>query len=117
MSLMADAPVYEVFAQSHALSFATHVGSVRAASAELALQFARETFFRRESAYDIWVVPFAAITHARSFSMALPTNPEERTYRLPSGYDNGPHWKAFKARPQTIDDVARDVESTGGHQS
>ncbi|MCY0864423.1 MAG: phenylacetic acid degradation protein, partial [Sulfobacillus sp.] len=40
MSIIPDTPVFEVFVQADALSFASHVGSVRAANPELALQMA-----------------------------------------------------------------------------
>jgi len=111
MSTIPDTPVFEVFVQADALSFASHVGSVRAANAELALQMAREAYLRRDSAYDVWVVPESAITHARTDGDTLPVEPETKRYRLPSGYDNAPHWKRFKARAQTIDEVAAEMRS------
>lgn len=109
MSARPDIPVYEVFSQKDALSFATHVGSVRAASPEMALQLAREAYFRRESAFDIWVIPAHAITHGRAHRHTLPSAPESKTYRMPHDYDNGPLWKKFKANAQTIEDVADEM--------
>jgi ring-1,2-phenylacetyl-CoA epoxidase subunit PaaB len=104
-----ETPVFEVFAQSDALSFATHVGSIRAASAKMALELAREAYFRRDPAFDIWVVPAAQITHARDFPDTLPASPDEKSYRLPSGYDNGPQWKQFKSSAQKIEEVAQEM--------
>ncbi|PSR21073.1 MAG: phenylacetic acid degradation protein [Sulfobacillus acidophilus] len=104
-----ETPVYEVFAQHDALAFATHVGSLRAPSAKMALELAREAFFRRDPAFDVWVVPATQIVHARDFPITLPTAPEEKSYRLPSGYDNGPQWKRFKASEQKIEDVAQEM--------
>ncbi|MCL5116777.1 MAG: phenylacetic acid degradation protein [Firmicutes bacterium] len=109
MEFPRDTPVYEVFAQREALSFPTHVGSVRASSPEMALQMAREAYFRREAAYDVWVVPESAITRAREYPEVLPVAPEEKTYRLPGGYDNAPLWKRFKAEAQTIEQVAEEM--------
>lgn len=109
MTSKADLPVYEVFSQKDPLSFATHVGSVRAASPELALQMAREAYFRRDPAFDVWVVPQSAITHARHFPATLPVGTIDKAYRLPAGYDNAPLWKRFKSQAQTIDDVAAEM--------
>ncbi len=109
MSLVDDAPIYEVFGQRDALSFATYVGSVRAASLELALLLARETYFRREKIFDMWVVPKESVTHARAFDATLLMGSMDKEYRLPSGYDNAPIWKQFKAQAQTIEEVALDV--------
>ena len=92
-----DVPVYEVFAQTEALSFATYVGSVRASSPKDALEIARECYFRRDAAFDIWVVPQDQILHARSFPETLPGPHEDKGYRLTSGYDNSHMWKQMKA--------------------
>ena len=104
-----DVPVFEVFWQKDALSFATHVGSVRAPSARAALVAAREAYFRRDRAFDIWVVRQDHIGHARDVPELLPDAPEEKRYRLPNGYNNAPLWKAFKAEAQRIEDVADDM--------
>lgn len=104
-----DTPVYEVFGQRDALTGATWVGSLRAATPDLALEMAREAFFRREGAFDIWVVPAAMVTRAREVPAILPVSPRDKTYRLPSGYDNAPAWKRFRAEAQTIEEVAEEM--------
>ncbi|MDA8205412.1 MAG: phenylacetic acid degradation protein [Thermaerobacter sp.] len=109
MMPMEDMPVFEVFWQKDALSFATHVGSIRAPSPTMALESAREAYFRRDSAFDIWVVPQDQIVHAREIPATLPDAPEQKHYRLPGGYDNGPLWKQFKAQAQKIEDVAEEM--------
>lgn len=109
MDKTSDAPIFEVFFQDTALSFATHVGSVRAPSHQSALEMARETFFRRHAAFDIWVVPQRFIAHARCHPDLLPDHPEEKTYRLARGYDNAPAWRRFKSATQSIEDVQRDL--------
>jgi ring-1,2-phenylacetyl-CoA epoxidase subunit PaaB len=47
---------YEVFVQYDHLAHHQHVGSVLAASPDIALQLARENFLRRDKAVNIWVV-------------------------------------------------------------
>lgn len=109
MDLSKETPIYEVFGQHDALSFATHVGSVRAASAPLALLLARETYFRRDPFFDLWVVPQEAIARARQMDWIWPDSGIEKSYRVPAGYDNAPLWKRFKAKAQTIEEVALDM--------
>ncbi|AEJ41433.1 phenylacetic acid degradation B [Sulfobacillus acidophilus TPY] len=112
--MSSEYPVYEVFGRREPLGFHTHVGSIRAASPELALQMAREAFFRRESAVDIWVVSQDAIFSAATEPAYLPEVGEDKKYRMPSGYDNAPHWKRFKARAMTIEEVAEEMTGKKG---
>lgn len=105
--------VYEVFFQKDATDFHTNVGSLRAANPEMALQMARETFFRRDDAYDIWVVPQDSIFASPHDAAHLPVRGMDKRYRLPSGYDNAPHWKRFKAQAMTIEEVADDMKTRG----
>ena len=104
-------PVFEVFVQKDPLGFHTNVGSLRAANPELALQMARETFFRRENAYDIWVVPQDCIFGSAHDEAHLPVSGFDKRYRLPGGYDNASHWKKFRAKAMTIEEVAEDIRS------
>lgn len=106
-----DLPVYEVFQKVDALAEAMHVGSVRAAFPVEALQLARETFFRRDQAHDVWVVPARAVYRALEHPETLPGPRDGKEYRLPEGYHNGPLWKRFKAEAQRIEDVADDMAS------
>jgi ring-1,2-phenylacetyl-CoA epoxidase subunit PaaB len=109
--------VYEVFVQRQALDFHVNVGSLRAANAEMAIQMARETFFRREEVYDIWVVPEQCISSSPHDAAHLPVHAMDKKYRLPRGYDNAPHWKKFKAKAMTIEDVANEMTGGGGEGS
>ncbi len=111
MTQVGEYPVYEVFAQREALDFHVNVGSLRAANPELALQMARETFFRREEAYDIWVVLQDCIVSSPHDSGHLPVSGMDKKYRMPAGYDNAARWKRLKAKPMTIDDVAADMRA------
>lgn len=104
-------PAFEVFVQKEPLGFHVNVGSLRAPNPDMALQLARETFFRREEAYDIWVVPQECIFSAPHDEAYLPVSGLDKRYRLPSGYDNASRWKRFKSRALTLQDVVDDVLS------
>ncbi len=110
-SQTAEFPVFEVFVQKESLGFHMNVGSLRAASPELALQLAREIFFRREAAYNVWVVPQECIFSSPHDEAHLPVEGMDKRYRLPGGYDNATHWKRFKAKAMTIEEVAKDIRS------
>jgi ring-1,2-phenylacetyl-CoA epoxidase subunit PaaB len=114
VSQVGEYPVYEVFVQKEPVEFHVNVGSLRAANPELALQMARETFFRREEAYDIWVVPQDCIVSSPHDAAHLPKGGMDKGYRLPAGYDNASHWKRLKAKPMTIEEVAEDMRSPRG---
>lgn len=49
-------PEYEVFVQLKRTTAFGHVGSVRAASDELALHAAKEVYVRRDSPLGVWVI-------------------------------------------------------------
>lgn len=101
--------VYEVFVQYTQLDHHQHVGSVLAASPEMALLVARENFLRRDKAVNLWVVPKQAI-HAKTsedtdfFAMEF-----DRDYRRVDGYsDNARRWKAFKQKALHLEDIVKD---------
>jgi ring-1,2-phenylacetyl-CoA epoxidase subunit PaaB len=54
--------LWEVFVQEKTGEPHTHVGSLRAPDAEMALQNARDVYVRRGSANSIWVVKTADIS-------------------------------------------------------
>lgn len=64
-----DAPLWEVFLRPRRGLAHTHVGSLHASDAHLALRHARDVYTRRGETASIWVVPSAAITAS---------SPEER---------------------------------------
>lgn len=104
--------VFEVFIQGNTLANHIHVGSVVAPSPELALQVARESFLRRESAISIWVVKQAHIHHTSYEEKDFFLNKElDKSYRDVAGYaDNARRWKRFKEQAMTIEDVVRDMQ-------
>ena len=57
-----------------------HAGNVVAPDAELAAQYARNSFSRREDAFRLWVVPRAAIHEEADLDLLRP--PGDHRYRL-----------------------------------
>ncbi|RIV20162.1 phenylacetic acid degradation protein [Alicyclobacillaceae bacterium I2511] len=104
--------VYEVFIQRDFLGYHTHIGSVVAASPELAQLVARENFLRRDAAISIWVVHQTDI-HETSYEDTdfFINRATDKSYRDVSGYvDNAKKWKAFKERAITIEDLVHDAK-------
>lgn len=100
---------YHVFVRQEALEPLQHVGSVLAASPELAVQVARQNFLRRERAVLLWVVPeryiYAPAPEGDFFADEL-----DKSYRRVDGYaDNARRWKVFKQRALHLEDIIRDV--------
>ncbi len=87
---MADAPtpLWEVFIRSRNALAHTHVGSVHAADATLALQAARDVYTRPGEGLSLWVVPSNAITAsdpADRDTLFEPTG--TKIYRHPTFYE------------------------------
>lgn len=76
--------VYEVFRQEEPGGAYVHAGSVNAPDMELACQYARDIFSRREDAYRLWVAPRAAIREVTDLDLLRPQL--DRRYRLGRGY-------------------------------
>ncbi|MEV0842817.1 1,2-phenylacetyl-CoA epoxidase subunit PaaB [Actinocatenispora sera] len=57
-----DWPLWEVFVRPRRGLAHSHVGSLHASDAELAVRNARDLYTRRQEGVSIWVVPAAAIT-------------------------------------------------------
>jgi ring-1,2-phenylacetyl-CoA epoxidase subunit PaaB len=79
--------LWEVFVQGSAGQAHEHVGSLRAADAELALQNARDVFARRGKVCSIWVVramDIAASTPEDAGAFFDPAN--DKAYRHPQFY-------------------------------
>lgn len=55
-------PLWEVFVRSARGLSHTHVGSLHAPDAEMALRNARDLYTRRNEGVSIWVVPSEAVT-------------------------------------------------------
>jgi ring-1,2-phenylacetyl-CoA epoxidase subunit PaaB len=77
-------PIYEVFRQEEAGSALIHAGNLTAPDSDLACQYARDIFNRREDALRLWVVPRDAIREVTDPDLLRPQL--DRTYRLGRGY-------------------------------
>ncbi|HLZ70949.1 MAG TPA: phenylacetic acid degradation protein PaaB [Dehalococcoidia bacterium] len=73
-------PIFEVFSQQDPGGPFIHAGSVEAPDAALALQYARNSFSRREDAFRLWVVPRTAIHEEVDLDLLRP--PGDHRYRL-----------------------------------
>lgn len=72
--------VFEVFSQQDPGGPFVHAGNVVAPDAELAAQYARNSFSRREDAFRLWVVPRTAIHEEADLDLLRP--PGDHRYRL-----------------------------------
>ena len=87
-------PLWEVFIRSrHGLAH-KHVGSVKAADAQMALEHARDTYTRRLEGVSIWVLPSAQITASDPAHAGPLFEPaEDKVYRHPTFYSIPDHIK------------------------
>ncbi len=82
-------PDYEVFAQLRRDQAFTHLGSVRAATDELALLAAKEAYVRRDTPTGLWVVDREHIVSADPRDRDLFALAGSKTYRQPSYFTSG----------------------------
>ncbi len=75
---------FVVFRQEEPGGAFVHCGSVDAPDMELACQYARDIFSRREDAQRLWVAPQEAIREVADGDLLRPAL--DRTYRLGRGY-------------------------------
>lgn len=111
---MAEAPkveyhIYEVFAQPSHSEPHRHVGSVLAASPDMALLLAKENHLRREECINLWVVRREHV-HATSYEdpdfFARELN---RDWREASGYpENARRWQRYRRQAMHIDELVKD---------
>jgi len=81
-------PLWEIFVRSKQGLSHKHVGSLRAADAQMAIENARDVYTRRSEGISIWVVPSAQIvandpTEADAFFEPA----HSKVYRHPTFYD------------------------------
>ncbi|MBA4601903.1 phenylacetic acid degradation protein [Thermoactinomyces mirandus] len=104
-----DFDIFEVFVQETHLDSHIHVGSLVAASPDLAMQMARENFLRRDQAVNLWVVSRSQIT-ATSYESPFFSREMDKTYREVSGYtENGRLWRMFKEKDMDIEEIVAHV--------
>jgi ring-1,2-phenylacetyl-CoA epoxidase subunit PaaB len=82
-----ESPLWEVFLQTESGKPHEHVGSLRAADSEMALQNARDVYTRRGKVQSIWVVPSQAITASQPEDADPFFEPaKDKVYRHPQFY-------------------------------
>ncbi|WCE30901.1 1,2-phenylacetyl-CoA epoxidase subunit PaaB [Vibrio sp. SCSIO 43137] len=80
-------PLYEVFVRSKQGLDHKHVGSVRAADGQMALEAARDLYTRRNEGCSIWVVLSSEITASQPGESGPFFDPaEDKVYRHASHY-------------------------------
>ena len=85
---MSTWPLWEVFVRPRRGLSHTHVGSLHAADAEMALQNARDVFTRRGEGVSIWVVPSDQIAASSPTEKDRYFDPAaDKVYRHPSFYE------------------------------
>ncbi len=81
-------PLWEVFVRARRGLSHTHVGSLHAPDAELALRNARDLYTRRQEGVSIWVVPATAITASSPDEKDAFFDPAaDKVYRHPTFYE------------------------------
>ena len=81
-------PLWEVFIRSKQGLSHKHVGSLRAADSEMAIENARDVYTRRMEGVSIWVVESKDITASNPEHMGELFEPAaDKVYRHPTFYD------------------------------
>src|SRR3954454_3219860 len=80
----ADPDVWEVFRQEKDGDPLRHAGNVRAPDRELAVQYAREFYSRRNESVRLWVVARRDISDLSDPDLLQP--PLDRSFKKPGGY-------------------------------
>ena len=83
-----DWPLWEVFVRSRRGLSHTHVGSLRAPDAHMALRNARDVYTRRQEGVSIWVVPASALVASSPDEKDAFFDPAgDKVYRHPTFYE------------------------------
>ncbi|TXI87987.1 MAG: 1,2-phenylacetyl-CoA epoxidase subunit B [Crocinitomicaceae bacterium] len=81
-------PLWEVFIRSKQGLSHKHVGSLRAADAEMAIDNARDVYTRRSEGISIWVVESKLVTASDPREADALFDPaDSKVYRHPTFYD------------------------------
>lgn len=81
-------PLFEVFIRSKQGLSHKHVGSLRAADADMAIENARDVYTRRSEGISIWVIESKLITASDPKEAdALFEPADSKVYRHPTFYD------------------------------
>ena len=84
-------PLWEVFIRSKQGLSHKHVGSLRAADSEMAIENARDVYTRRMEGVSIWVVPSSEISASSPDEKEILFDPaNDKVYRHPTFYEIPP---------------------------
>ncbi|MGI9328733.1 MAG: 1,2-phenylacetyl-CoA epoxidase subunit PaaB [Pseudomonadales bacterium] len=88
MSAESLMPLYEVFVRSRRGLDHVHVGSLHAPDGETALEYARETYMRRNEGASIWVVATEHIVASQESDVPSFYDPmDDKPYRHATYYE------------------------------
>jgi ring-1,2-phenylacetyl-CoA epoxidase subunit PaaB len=80
-------PLWEVFIQSQPGTPFKHAGSVHGPDKTIAMQNARDTYFRRNEGTALWIVPSEAIVASEPADSEMFFDPSnDKVYRHPTFY-------------------------------
>lgn len=96
--MSAESGIYEVFAELRTPRQVVHVGSVRAPTSALAIQLAREIYFRRDACLRLGVVAREHVCWSEAPEQALTERNVARSYRTPAFFGRRRRRQA-EARP------------------
>ncbi len=83
-----QSPLWEVFVRSRRGLSHTHVGSLRAPDAHMALRNARDVYTRRQEGVSIWVVPASVVVASSPDEKDAFFDPAaDKVYRHPTFYE------------------------------
>jgi len=92
-----DLQPFEVFIQLQRGKPHAHAGTVDAADAAMALQFAREHFGQDQACVHIWVVPREAMIGTESDKDVI-SRLTDRSYKYARGYQVRKRWEQFRSK-------------------
>jgi ring-1,2-phenylacetyl-CoA epoxidase subunit PaaB len=91
-------PTYEVFHQKKRGTHHSHVGTVHAPNAEMAVLFGKEQYARRGTCVNLWVVKTENIYTTEYEDSDIFSTTEEKIHRDPGSYKVMDKIKAYKKR-------------------
>lgn len=92
-----DLKPFEVFVQLQRGKPHVHAGTLDAADAAMALQFAREHYGQDQACVHIWVVPREAMA-GTAYDRDVITRYTDRSYRHARGYQVRKRWQQFRSK-------------------
>jgi ring-1,2-phenylacetyl-CoA epoxidase subunit PaaB len=104
-----DAKPFEVFIQLVRGKPHVHAGTVDAADAEMALQFAREHYGQDQACVHIWVAPRSAML-GTDYDHDVIWRSTDRSYKLARGYQVHNRWLKFRKQKDLTDYEKEDLK-------